>query len=262
MPAAILAADTAKLVGAAATVAVTLLVLWLIDRLVRARGRTVVEALGGEISPVVDTRLRFLRRLLEAGVVVIGGALVLAQFTALDKLAGAVLASGAIVAAVVGFASRQVLANAIAGIVITVTQPLRIGDVVTFEGETGVVEDVTLTYTWLRTGSDARIVVPNERLASSTLRNDSIRSGVVALEIAVWLAPSADEGAALGAVQACEDVERARVADVAESGALKIVVTGPPVAPTERIAREGALRAEVLSALRAAGVPRAGMEAA
>ncbi|HSD80254.1 MAG TPA: hypothetical protein VLB47_06315, partial [Solirubrobacteraceae bacterium] len=67
---------------------------------------------------------------------------------------------------------------------------------------------------------------------------------------------------ALRAIQACADVERARVADVAESGALKIVVAGPPVAPTERIAREGALRAEVLSALRAAGVPRAGMEAA
>jgi small-conductance mechanosensitive channel len=48
-----------------------------------------------------------------------------------------VLASSAIAAAVVGFASRQVLANAIAGMVLAVTQPLRIGDLVTFEGENG-----------------------------------------------------------------------------------------------------------------------------
>ena len=59
-----------------------------------------------------------------------------------------------------GSPSRQVLANAIAGIVLAVTQPLRIGDLVTFEGETGHVEDVSLTYTWLRTGTDARLSSP------------------------------------------------------------------------------------------------------
>ena len=70
----------------------------------------------------------------------------------------------------------------------------------TFEGETGTVEDVTLTYTWLRTGSDARLIIPNERLAAGVLRNDSIRSPTVALEVSVWLAPDADETAALAAV--------------------------------------------------------------
>jgi small conductance mechanosensitive channel len=259
MPAAILATDATNIVGATTIALITLVAVLVINRVLRARGRTVVAAFGGELSPVVDTRVRFLRRLAEATAVTIGGALAVAEFTDLDKIASAVLASGAIVAAVVGFSSRQVLANAIAGLVITITQPLRIGDVVTFDGETGVVEDVTLTYTWLRTGSDARIIVPNERLASSTLRNDSIRSGVVALEIAVWLAPAADEAAALMAVEGCEDVTSARVAEVAESGAVKLVVGGPPVAPTERIAREGVLRAEVLRALRAAEVPRAGM---
>jgi small conductance mechanosensitive channel len=261
MPAVILAVDTTNIVGASVTALLTLAALWLVNRLLRARGRTVVQALGGELSPVVDTRVRFLRRAVEAAIVIIGAALVLTQFTALDKLASAVLASGAIVAAVVGFASRQVLANAIAGFVITVTQPLRIGDVVTFEDETGVVEDVTLTYTWLRTGSGARIIVPNERLASSRLRNDSIRSGVIALEIAVWLAPAADEAEALAAIEACEDVQSARLAEIAESGALKVIVAGAPVTPTERIAREADLRAEVLRTLRAAGVPRAGMNA-
>ena len=115
------------------------------------------------------------------------------------------LASSAIAAAVVGFASRQVLANAIAGMVLAVTQPLRIGDLVTFEGETGTVEDVSLTYTWLRTGSDARLIIPNERLAAGVLRNDSIRSPTVALEVSAWLAPDADETAALAAVEALEE---------------------------------------------------------
>ena len=140
------------------------------------------------------------------------------------------LASSAIAAAVVGFASRQVLANAIAGMVLAVTQPLRIGDLVTFEGETGTVEDVSLTYTWLRTGSDARLIIPNERLAAGVLRNDSIRSPTVALEVSAWLAPDADETAALAAVQALEETRDARIAEVTDTG-LRLQVAGPPVAP-------------------------------
>jgi len=229
-----------------------------VHRLMVGRARRLATAMaGGELSPVTDTRLRFLRRVIEAIIIVIGIALAVAQFTELDRLASTVLASSAIVAAVVGFASRQVLANAIAGLVLAVTQPLRIGDVVTFEGETGVVEDVSLTYTWLRTGSDARIVIPNERLAQGVLRNDSIRSGVVALEVSVWLGRDADEAAALEALRALEDARAASVAEATDAG-VRIVVAGPPVAPTERLAREAALRAEALRALREAGIPRAG----
>jgi small conductance mechanosensitive channel len=219
----------------------------------RGRVHKLPHALGGgELSPMLDTRLRFLRRVVEAAIIVIGVALALAQFTSLDRLAATVLASSAIAAAVVGFASRQVLANAIAGMVLAVTQPLRIGDLVTFEGETGTVEDVSLTYTWLRTGSDARLIIPNERLASGVLRNDSIRSPTVALEVSVWLAPDADETAALAAVQELEETRDARIAEVTDAG-LRLQVAGPPVAPAERIAREGELRAEVLRALREAG---------
>ena len=58
----------------------------------------------------------------------IGGALALAQFASLDRLAATVLASSAIAAAVVGFASRQVSRQRHRGMVLAVTQPLRIGE--------------------------------------------------------------------------------------------------------------------------------------
>src|SRR5688572_9982218 len=98
-----------------------------VDRALRGRARALAARVsGGELSPVLDTRLRFLRRVVFAVIIVIGLALALPQFTALDRLAGTVLASSAIAAAVIGFAARQVLANAIAGVVIAITQPLRI----------------------------------------------------------------------------------------------------------------------------------------
>ncbi len=147
MPRPILAAETfLDRYGNAITAAVTLIVALglalAVHRAMRGRGRRLVEALGGEeLSPVVDTRLRFLRRAVEAVIVVVGVALAIAQVTELDRLASTVLASSAIAAAVIGFAARQVLANAIAGMVLAVTQPLRIGDLVTFEDQTGTVEE-------------------------------------------------------------------------------------------------------------------------
>jgi small conductance mechanosensitive channel len=255
MTALIVAADSSsgRLIAAGLTLLAALALVAIVHRAMRGRVHKLPHALGGaELSPMLDTRLRFLRRVVEAAIIVVGVALALAQFTSLDRLAATVLASSAIAAAVVGFASRQVLANAIAGMVLAVTQPLRIGDLVTFEGETGTVEDVSLTYTWLRTGSDARLIIPNERLASGVLRNDSIRSPTVALEVSVWLAPDADETAALAAVQEVEEARDARIAEVTDTG-LRLQVAGPPVAPAERIAREGELRAEVLRALREAG---------
>jgi small conductance mechanosensitive channel len=255
MTALIVAADSSsgRLIAAGLTLLAALALVAIVHRAMRGRVHKLPHALGGaELSPMLDTRLRFLRRVVEAAIIVIGVALALAQFTSLDRLAATVLASSAIAAAVVGFASRQVLANAIAGMVLAVTQPLRIGDLVTFEGETGTVEDVSLTYTWLRTGSDARLIIPNERLAAGVLRNDSIRSPTVALEVSAWLAPDADETAALAAVQALEETRAARIAEVTDTG-MRLQVAGPPVAPAERIAREGELRADVLRALREAG---------
>ncbi|HEY7619652.1 MAG TPA: mechanosensitive ion channel family protein [Solirubrobacteraceae bacterium] len=255
MAALIVAADssTDRYVTAALTLAGALVLVLIVHRVLRGRASRLAETLGGpDAAPAIDTRLRFLRRVIEASIIIVGLALALAQFTSLDRLAATVLASSAIAAAVVGFAARQVLANAIAGMVLAVTQPLRIGDLVTFEGETGTVEDVSLTYTWLRTGSDARLIIPNERLAAGILRNDSIRSPMVALEVSAWLTPDADEAAALQAIGALEEARSARIAEVTDAG-IRIQVGGPPVAPQERIEREGELRAQTLRALREAG---------
>jgi small conductance mechanosensitive channel len=230
-----------------------LVLVAIVHRAMRGRAQRLATALGGpELSPVADTRLRFLRRMVEAAIIIVALGVAIAQFTSLDRLASTVLASSAIAAAVVGFAARQMLANAIAGMVLAVTQPLRIGDLVTFEDETGTVEDVTLTYTWLRTGADARLIIPNERLAAGILRNDSIRSPTIALEVSVWLARDADETAALAAVSALEECRSASIAEATDTG-IRLQVAGPPVAPAQRIPREAQLRAATLRALREAG---------
>jgi small-conductance mechanosensitive channel len=228
------------------------LLLVVLDRfLVRRAGKLALAVAGGAgLSRDAATRLRFGRRIVEAILAVIIVAIALSQFDQLDRIGRTILASSAITAAIVGFSARQTLANAVAGVMLAIVQPLRIGDLISFEGETGTVEDVGLTYTWLRTGADARILIPNERLAAGVLRNDSIRSPTVETEVSVWVAPGTNETRALEAIAALG--ARGRVAEITHDG-IRLLVMGDPAAPSERLAREGDLRTAALRALREAG---------
>src|SRR3954451_4712392 len=200
MPAAILPVaagfwtDHRDEISAAVTILIATGIALLIDRALVRRGKGLAGLVrsGGEISAVTDTRLRMLRRLIFVGIIVIGVALALMQFPAVKRTAAGVLASSAVLGLVVGFAARQTLANLIAGILLAITQPIRIGDLVQFEGQTGVVEDVRLTYTYLRAEDNRRIIVPNERLASTTIENFTIMDPRVEGEVTLGLPLEAD----------------------------------------------------------------------
>jgi small conductance mechanosensitive channel len=239
--------DHERLLTAIASFAVSLMLAAIVNRALSRRGRRLSQRL--DLAPESATRLRFLRRAVVAVIVLIGAFIALSQFDTLDRIATSVLASGALAAAVLGFAARQTLANVVAGILIAVTQPLRIGDEVSFEDETGRVEDVRLTYTFLRTGAGARVIIPNERLAAGILRNDTIYEPLVATEVSLWLAPEADANAAVAAIEDAIGDVTATVAEVAVEGT-RIAVAGPMGDPHTRGQRESDLRARAFAALR------------
>jgi small-conductance mechanosensitive channel len=236
------------------TLVVAVALALVVDRTVFHRGHALANAVTREgLTPAVDTRLRFLRRLVTLAILLLGLMIALSQFGGLDHLAAGVLASSALLAAVVGFAARQTLANLIAGVMLTVAQPLRIGDRVTVEGESGVVEDVRLNYTVVRRPDARRVFVPNERLASGILRNDTIVEPLVALEIALWLPHAADADRALAALAALDGGASARIAEIAPDGVRYALARGS-VPPGAQDAEAAALRAEALRVLRGAGL--------
>ena len=239
------------------SIVLAVIVATVLDRSFARRGRSFAEAVTrGHVTPVLDTRLRFIRRLIYASILLIGIAVALSQFTGLSKLATSLLASGAIVAAIIGFAARQTLANVVAGIMLAITQPLRVGDWVTFEEEYGVVEDVRLNYTVLRTPGDVRVVIPNERLAAGILRNDTLGSDRIALDVSVWVAPGADAERAVAAL-AEETRSEVTVAEITPDG-VRIAIAGDPVPPPDRSPRQAELRALCLRRLRAEGLLEGG----
>lgn len=124
-----------------------------------------------QVSRSTRTRLRLLRRLLVVVLFIVVAAIVLGQFTELKRLATGILASTAVLAAIVGFAAQQTLGNMVAGVQLAVSQPIRIGDRVRFEEIEGRVIDITLSYTYLDPGDGSSFVIPNQLLVEGKIHN-------------------------------------------------------------------------------------------
>jgi small-conductance mechanosensitive channel len=124
-----------------------------------------------QVSRSTKTRLRFLRRLVLLVVFLILVALALSQFTELQRLAAGILASTAVLAAIVGFAAQHTLGNMVAGVQLAISQPIKIGDRISFEEVDGRVTDITLSYTYVNPGDGTSVVIPNQMLVDGIVHN-------------------------------------------------------------------------------------------
>jgi small-conductance mechanosensitive channel len=243
------AADTGAWVDAGIALAIAIVIAKIVDHLIARRGEAVSEMVSrGELSPATRTRLRLVRRLVTALILLIGAAVAASNFPELSSAARAILASSAVLGLVVGFAARQTLANAIAGILLAITQPIRIGDLVTFEEQTGEVEDMKLTYTYIRLDDGRRYIVPNERLAQSSVANHTILDTRVQVEVSVWLPLDADLDRAMELIAADKDVE-VSVVETDKEG-VRLSATTWASSPSERGRKAAELRRRWLRLLR------------
>jgi small-conductance mechanosensitive channel len=207
-----------------------------------------------DLPAATVTRYRVLRRTVLTLIVFVGllsGLLVIPQVRA---VATAILASSAVVGIVVGFAAQRTIGNFIAGLLIAFAQPIRLGDYVETEGFTGVVEEIGLTYTFIRISDNDRLVVPNEKIASDTIRNASIRSRKKLAHVTVQVPLDTDLDAAGTLLREAAGDERAEIAvtELADRVSLRVSVWAPDEPSAERLENELRLRSH--TRLREAGV--------
>ena len=153
------------------------------------------------LAPHAETRYVVLRRAVTVTILVVGFFSALLVIPQVRAIAGGLLASSAVLGLIIGLASQQVLGNFIAGLVIALTQPVRIGDRVSYAGTEGTVEEIGMTYTFIRTLDRRRLVVPNSKLAADPILNASIRNRETFAEVKVALPLSADSEAAVEALR-------------------------------------------------------------
>ncbi len=207
------------------------------------------------LPPEAVTRYRVLRRTISVAIIVFGLFSALLVIPEVRAVAGGLLASSAVLGVIIGFASQRTLGNFVAGLLIAISQPVRLGDRVTYDGEDGIVEEIGLTYTFIRLRDQARLIVPNEKLASDTIRNSTIRSRETFAEITVPVPLASDLSAAVDGLR--EEVSTERDASVYVSALdATAILTIRAAAPTEDAAQklERDLRVRAHGRLRMLGV--------
>jgi len=229
-----------RLLVAAAMIVVAAAAARIVDGRFRRRAR----------APEAITLYRVLRRTIFATIVFVGVLSALLVVPQVRAIAGGVLASSAVVGLVIGFASQRVIGNAVAGILIAFSQPLRIGDEVLVEGTRGVVEEIALTYTWLRTHSGDRYVVPNQNIAATSILNSSIRSSTTLAEISVQVPSTADLRQLVATLK--NDADEVYVGDLSDKATLVLRKWVPGASHLEAAASD--LRVLVSERLKTAGI--------
>lgn len=120
----------------------------------------------GKIDETISS---LLSKALRWGSIIFVISFIIVQFgIRIDLMAGLlVLASGT----VIGFAAMNTLGNAIAGIILMVSRPFKIGDRVFFDGKFADVEEIDLIYTRMKTTDNIIISIPNQKLIQTEIED-------------------------------------------------------------------------------------------
>lgn len=152
----------------------TVVVAKVASLLITGHMKFVSKKLGSRFTVKGVTKIKLIRRLVVAVIYFIGIAAVLYQFESGRRLGTLMFASASVIGIVFGIAAQTSLANVIAGIMISFTQPVRLGDFVEIDGQEGRVEEITLTYARIKTWDNKRLIIPNKQFFDSKIINYSV----------------------------------------------------------------------------------------
>lgn len=91
-----------------------------------------------------------------------------------------------------GFGLQEIFGNFIAGLIILFERPIRIGDVITIDGHSGIVSKIRIRATTITEFNRKDYVVPNKTFITSPIVNWSLNDPITRLDIAVDVAYGSD----------------------------------------------------------------------
>jgi len=102
---------------------------------------------------------------------IVGYAILLSVLASVFKVGlEAALTIGSFSGIVMGFASQTILSNAMAGLLIVLTRPFKVGDEITVLGQSGIVKDIKLMHTVLETqNGEKEVLIPNNTLINAII---------------------------------------------------------------------------------------------
>jgi small-conductance mechanosensitive channel len=144
------------------------------------------------------TRADILARIATVVVILISFGLLLLKIPEVREIGVALVASAGIAGLAFGIAAQPLLKNLVAGIQLAFTEPVRIDDVVVYQGEWGRVEKISLTYVVLKIWDDRRLVIPVSKLLEDTIENWTRETSHLLGTVMLYLDHAADVEAIRG----------------------------------------------------------------
>src|SRR3990167_4026608 len=111
-------------------------------------------------AKTVYTKMHIIRNVTTVAIVIITIAAILMSFSSVRKIGISLLASAGFLTAIIGLSAQRTLFSLFSGIQIVLSQPIKMGDIVVIEIESGVVEEITFTHITLKLGDRRRLLVP------------------------------------------------------------------------------------------------------
>jgi len=127
------------------------------------------------------TKFNFIKYSIVGIIYIFGIGIALSFIPIFKSVSQSIFAGSGILAVILGFASQQTLSNILSGILIELFKPFQIGDRIIVLGKTplGVVEDITLRHTVIKTYENKRIIIPNATMSNELIENVDIIDGKI-----------------------------------------------------------------------------------
>jgi len=211
----------------------------------------------------LETRVTIIMRIAAVSVYFFAITLILLQFNAVRALGTGLLASAGLATIVLGVAAQNTLANIIAGLSISFSQPFRLHDAVVLENEFGFVEEISLMHCVILTWDNRRLIIPNNVINNKMIENWTIKDtslvGIVMFyvdytcdieKIREWV----KEIVAKSLYSTAERMAGVQIVDFTDHAmVVRILVKGPDPAKTWDLRCE--VRENLITRFREAGLP-------
>ena len=133
--------------------------------------------------------IKFLRSISKAILTIIAFICASGLFNTTKTLSATLLTSSSLLVAIVGFAAQQVLADVVRGVMLSWSRPFNLGGKVNISslGISGIVEDMTVRHTVIRTYHNSRMIIPNSVINKAIVENSNYNNDYIGnyMEISV-----------------------------------------------------------------------------
>lgn len=148
------------------------------------------------------TRVKFFKNAASFIVWLIALGVFVSLIPELRALAVTLFAGAGLLLAILGFAAQEAFSNIVSGIFIVIFRPFRVGDMIKVDTlDYGIVEDITLRHTVILNFQNKRLIIPNSRISSDTIINDSIGDLEVCTYIELGISYDSDQDLAIKIIQ-------------------------------------------------------------